>query len=50
MKILNTITIVIAILFAWLFFSWVDVVSDNNEHNPEHSDLNLFTMFCEEDE
>jgi hypothetical protein len=50
MKILNVITVIMIILFAWFFLSWVDVISDNNEHNPQHSDLNLFVILCEEDE
>lgn len=40
-------TILIA-FFAWGILSWVDVISDNNTPNPQHSDLNMFVVFCEE--
>lgn len=33
----------------WGALSWIDVVSDNNTPNPQHSDLNMFVMFCGEE-
>lgn len=51
---LKTIGIAIEVLLiafmAWGVLSWIDVISDNNEHNPQHSDLNMFVVFCREEE
>jgi hypothetical protein len=30
--------------FAWLLFSWVDIVADNNSAAPEHSAYNIFSV------
>ena len=49
MKILNVVNVIMIAVMAWMFFSWVDVVSDNNTAEPQHSDLNCFVMFTEED-
>ena len=48
MKTFTTIfyTLIIA-LTIWVGVSFIDIVSDNNEHNPEHSDLNFFKVMLE---
>lgn len=48
MKIIGkVITGICALFLLWVFFSWVDVVSDNCSPNPQHSDLNLFVLITE---
>lgn len=48
MKTFTTIfyTLIIA-LAVWMGASFIDIISDNNEHNPEHSDLNFFKVMLE---
>ena len=47
-KAIVTIICAINILFcAWAFASWCDIVADNCEPNPQHSEYNLFVMACE---
>ena len=47
-KIIATAFIAINILFtAWAFASWCDVATDNCDHNPVHSEYNLFVMMTE---
>ena len=47
-KIIATAFITISILFtAWAFASWCDVVADNCDPNPVHSEYNLFVMMTE---
>lgn len=29
---------------AWLLFSWLDIVADNNSAAPEHSYYNIFSV------
>jgi hypothetical protein len=45
-----TIEVLLIAFFAWGILSWIDIISDNNEHNPQHSDLNMFVVFCGEGE
>ena len=36
----------IALLFIlWVGISWVDVISDNLDPNPQHSEYNFFVLF-----
>lgn len=47
-KAIVTIICAINILFgAWAFASWCDVVADNCDPNPVHSEYNLFVMMTE---
>ena len=47
-KIIATAFIAINILFgAWAFASWCDIVADNTNPNPVHSEYNLFVMMTE---
>ena len=40
--------IAINVLFiAWAFTSWCDIVADNTQPNPVHSEYNLFVMMTE---
>lgn len=39
-------TVSIAILF-WVFASWVDIIADNTQPNPQHSEYNMFVMMVE---
>ena len=41
----------IIVLFAfWVLASWVDVMADNSQPNPEHHKWNVFTVFAFNDE
>lgn len=44
------ITIILVAFLAWGVFSWADIISDNNEPNPQHSNLNLFVLLYSSDE
>ena len=47
-KAIVTIICATSILFcAWAFASWWDVVADNCDANPVHSEYNLFVMMAE---
>ena len=45
--ILNIITIICVILLGWFAWSFIDIVSDNNNPNPTHADTNAFIMLVE---
>ena len=48
MKTIVTIICTISILFtAWAFVSWCDIVADNCDPNPVHSEYHLFVMMAE---
>ena len=48
MKTITTIIYTISILFCiWFAASWIDIVSDNCNLNPVHSEYNLFVMMTE---
>lgn len=36
-----------ALFLVWLFLSWCDVVTDNLQENPRHSNLNAFAVLVE---
>ena len=42
--IMSIITIICAVWLGWLAWSFIDVVSDNNTMNPEHSNINAFNV------
>ena len=46
--ILNIITIICVVWLGWLAWSFIDVVSDNNTMNPEHSNINAFAVLVNE--
>lgn len=35
---------VCVVALAWLLFSWLDIVADNNTPKPEHSKYNAFSV------
>lgn len=41
------IVFICVIWLAWLAFSFVDVVSDNSHPNPEHSNVNAFSVLVD---
>lgn len=41
-KIVSTALCLITI--GWLLFSWADVVADNSDPNPHHSEYNAFVL------
>ena len=44
------LALTIGILFmVWFVASWADVVADNSQPNPTHSDWNLFTILFQEE-
>ena len=48
MKTIATIICTIGILFSiWACASWFDIVADNCDPNPVHSEYNLFVMMTE---
>lgn len=41
----KTIIYIASIIFiAWLAFSFIDIVSDNNSREPQHADINAFVL------
>jgi hypothetical protein len=48
LKFLEKALLIVSCLFMlWGFLSWCDIVADNCEPNPQHSEYNLFVMACE---
>ena len=48
MKTITTIICTISILFGiWFCASWFDIVADNCDPNPTHSQYNLFVMLSD---
>ena len=43
----KTIATVCIVIYAWLGFSFVDIISDNNEPNPQHANINAFVIYNE---
>lgn len=35
-------------LMVWVFASWCDIVADNTQPNPVHSDYNFFNVILED--
>ncbi len=44
LKIENIIPAIMIIFLLWLGVSWVDVISDNLQPAPAHSNLNFFVI------
>lgn len=44
------IVFICIIWLAWLTFSFADVVSDNKHPNPEHSNINAFSVLVKNEE
>lgn len=44
------IVFICVIWLAWLTFSFADVVSDNKHPNPEHSNINAFSVLVKNNE
>ena len=50
-KVLTTVMCIANILFiVWFAWSWADIVADNCQPNPVHSEYNLFVMMVENTE
>ena len=48
MKTIATIIYTISVLLCiWFATSWIDIVSDNCNPNPVHSEYNMFVMMTE---
>lgn len=43
-KISLAITGILVAFFLWVGVSWVDVITDNNKPNPNHSNYNFFVV------
>ena len=43
----NFFPCVAALFLLWLFLSWCDVVTDNLQENPRHSNLNACAVLVE---
>ena len=46
-KIGNIFAGIMAAFLLWLCFSWVDVVTDNLQPEPRHSNINFFVVITE---
>ena len=47
-KVLTALMCTVSILFSiWFVASWIDIISDNCQPNPVHSEYNLFVMMVE---
>lgn len=48
MKWFGRIVVMLEVVFLlWLFVSWVDIIADNTQPNPQHSQYNAFVMMVE---
>ena len=48
MKWFGRIVVMLEVVFLlWLFVSWVDIIADNTQPNPHHSQYNAFVMMVE---
>ena len=48
LKRFGRIVVTLEVLFLlWMFVSWVDIIADNTQPNPQHSGYNLFVMMTE---
>lgn len=47
----KTVIYIVSIIFiAWLAFSFIDIVSDNNSRKPQHADINAFVLITKDRE
>lgn len=50
-KIIKMILLSICVAFlTWLFWSWMDIITDNNDPNPHHSKHNAFVIMTKREE
>ena len=42
--IMDIITIACVVMLGWFAWSFIDVVSDNKKPNPNHADINAFSV------
>lgn len=48
-KVVKGIVYAVGVLFiAWFVLSWADIVADNTEPNPQHSEYNMFVIMTRE--
>ena len=45
---MNVITIACVVMLAWFAWSFIDIVSDNNSINPQHSNINAFSVLVKD--
>ena len=45
--IIDIITIICVIYLTWVAWSFVDIVSDNCDPNPQHADINAFVLLVD---
>ena len=46
---MNVITIACVVMLGWFAWSFIDIVSDNNTMNPEHSNINAFSVLVKDE-
>ena len=46
--VMDIITITCVVILGWFAWSFVDIVSDNNTANPEHSNINAFSVLIKD--
>lgn len=47
-KVVSAVVCAVGILFAvWFVWSWADIVADNCQPNPVHSEYNMFVMMVD---
>lgn len=50
-KIIKMILLGICVAFlTWLFWSWMDIITDNNDPNPHHSKYSAFVIMTKQEE
>lgn len=50
-KIIKMVLLGICVAFlTWLFWSWMDIITDNNDPNPHHSTYNAFVIMTKQEE
>ena len=47
--VMNVIGIVCVVMISWFAWSFIDIVSDNNTMNPEHSNINAFSLLVSDE-
>ena len=45
--IIDIITIICVICLTWVAWSFVDIVSDNCDPNPQHANINAFVLLAD---
>lgn len=50
-KIIKMVLLGICVAFlTWLFWSWMDIITDNNDPNPHHNPYNAFVIMTKQEE